>query len=70
MISMLRLGKGVAGTCGRLYRFDSDEEGEVELSTTVPLPVGRAGRRKGKGCRWFMHMLSTNPRPGTALVCS
>lgn len=55
MISTLRFGKGVGGTCVGPYRFDTDGEGEVGLSTTVPLPVWEAGRRKGKGCRWSTH---------------
>lgn len=50
MISTFSLGKGLGGTCVGLYRFDTDGEGEVGFSTSVPLPVWRAGRGKGKGC--------------------
>ena len=48
MISAFRLGEGVGGTCIGLYRFDIYGE-EVGFSTSVPLPVLRAGRGRGKG---------------------
>lgn len=52
MRSMLKLGEGVGGTCVGLHRFDTDGEGEVGLSTAVPLPVQRAvggGKKKREG---------------------
>lgn len=49
MISAIISGESVGGACIELYRFDIDGE-EVGFSTSVPLPVQRAGGGRGKGC--------------------
>jgi len=49
MMSAFRLGEGVGGTCIGLHRVNICGE-EVGFSTSVPLPVLRAGRGRGKGC--------------------
>lgn len=50
MISAFRLGESMGETCIGLYRSDINGEEEVGFSTSVPLPVLRAGRRREKGC--------------------
>lgn len=49
MISTLRLGKGVPGTCGGIYRFATDEEGEMGLFHYSPSASVEGWKKKREG---------------------